>query len=938
MGLPLRYARGKGNVVALLASVLLIGFIGFLLASNYSSQKKIREAALKQLHLDINNRAAAVSYFFSERRNDLTELTGNRAISAFFENEALGMSMEYGLKASLIAISEEFGRLLNQREIEENQIYTRMVLIDHTGKLLVERAADPDDHLQEDWKSLLTPEKHGPAITATHNQRLMRITVSVPYFFKNEYAGQIAAWISPQAVNHFLGSSKKFSIGPVSLVCSKHAIITSPVSQYGAAALNQPEFSKIEPNKPCRFDMVHKDGTKVDEVAILASVKDTPLSLLALRPAAELFGGMVPWHLPLTLGILAIVLLGVTATVHRANTQNLVLQARLEESAEKQQEIEEKKHQLEKEIAFRKVVEAKLRKAHEKLEQRVQERTSELAKANEELLGEIAERKRAGVALEESERKYRNVVERANDGIVIIQDGSIKFINHRMAESIGYSVEDVIGKDFADYLHPKEVSRLKKVYRLRMTGKPVDPRYETILKHRDGTDIRVEINAGLIDYDGEAADLVIVRDITNRKRAEEERISLETQLRQAQKMEALGTLAGGIAHDFNNILTAIIGYAQLVHMNMPEGKAQKNLKQVLMAGNRARDLVKQIITFSRQTEQQRRPVNISPIIKETLKMLRASLPTTIEIRQDIENNLGAVIADPTQIHQVAMNLCSNAGYAMREDGGTLAVSLTETEITGKVVTQNGSALQPGRYLRLTVSDTGPGIEPPVVERIFEPYFTTKEKGEGTGLGLAVVHGIVKAHGGSIQVQSERGKGSTFVVYLPKADAELGKETEKGMGPLPTGNERILFVDDEKPVVDLGRQFLQHLGYEVVARTSSIEALEAFRTSPDAFDLVITDMTMPNMTGDRLAKEILRIRPDCPIILCTGFSEKISEASAKKIGIRVFLMKPLVLDQLAWTVRSALEGPGSEQEALKHTDSFTLLNTKASIFNKGRSGL
>jgi nitrogen-specific signal transduction histidine kinase len=370
-------------------------------------------------------------------------------------------------------------------------------------------------------------------------------------------------------------------------------------------------------------------------------------------------------------------------------------------------------------------------------------------------------------------------------------------------------------------------------------------------------------------------------------------------------MEAIGTLAGGIAHDFNNILGAIIGYTEMALYEAPaSSKNRNNMEEVLKAGHRAKDLVQQILAFSRQSEQERQPVLIHLIIKEALKLLRASLPSTIEIRQNIRTDLGAVLADPTQIHQVMMNLCTNAHHAMSEKGGMLGVTLSDVELDVKEVVAYPD-LKPGSYLKLTVSDTGQGMDPNVIERIFDPYFTTKEKGVGTGLGLAVVHGIVKSHGGMITVQSEKGKGSAFQVFFPVVKTQVKPEA-KTMESLHTGNERILFVDDEQALVDLGKKMLESLGYRAECRMSSIEALESFRSQPDKFDLVITDMTMPNMTGERLAKEMMGIRPDIPIILCTGYSERITREEAMELGIKEFVLKPFKINDFANTIRKVLD--------------------------------
>jgi len=397
----------------------------------------------------------------------------------------------------------------------------------------------------------------------------------------------------------------------------------------------------------------------------------------------------------------------------------------------------------------------------------------------------------------------------------------------------------------------------------------------------------------------------------NLERREAEKQQLEMQLRQTQKMEAIGTLAGGIAHDFNNILGIISGYAELATLDATEGsRSQKCLKEIFTAGQRARDLVQQILTFSRQGATEPKPLQIGFAVKEVMKMLRATLPTTIEVKYSVPKELPAVVADPTQIHQVVMNLCTNASHAMRETGGILEVSLEEVMVDS-AMTVRVPDLTPGRYQKLKVQDTGHGMSAEVIERIFDPFFSTKDPGEGTGLGLSVVHGIVKKHGGAIDVTSKAGGGTTFDVYFPS----LGGVEEKAVDevtPLPTGTERILLVDDEAAMVEMGRQMLESLGYKVTTQINSVEALGAFKAQPDAFDLVMTDMTMPRMTGADLSKEVLKIRPEVPIILCTGYSERIQEDSAKSIGIREFVLKPVVLREIAHIIRRALSEPESRK--------------------------
>ena len=398
-------------------------------------------------------------------------------------------------------------------------------------------------------------------------------------------------------------------------------------------------------------------------------------------------------------------------------------------------------------------------------------------------------------------------------------------------------------------------------------------------------------------------------DITARINAEKEREALEDQLLRAQKLEAIGTLAGGIAHDFNNILSAILGYTELALVSLGNRQQlQDNLAGILRAGTRAKDLVKQILAFSRQTESEMKPVQIKLIVKEVQKLIRASLPSSIGIQTRFETD-AAVMTDPDQIHQVLMNLLTNAGHAMRTTGGRLEIILGEVDIT-----PDAPALHPdlksGHYQKLSVCDTGHGIAPHHVERIFDPYFTTKEKGEGTGLGLAVAQGIVKNHGGVVTVKSDLEKGTEFCVYLPIVEKPRLSAEQTTPEQIQMGSECVLFIDDEMAIVDIAKKMLQRLGYTTVTRSSSVEALELFQNAPYRFDLVITDVTMPNITGDVLAGRMRKVRSDIPIILCTGYSERISEKQAAELGVDFILNKPILLKDLAACVRAALDAvPG-----------------------------
>jgi len=539
-----------------------------------------------------------------------------------------------------------------------------------------------------------------------------------------------------------------------------------------------------------------------------------------------------------------------------------------------------------------------LQKAGRELELRVENRTAELAKSNKELAFEISEHKQTEKSLRESEELYSAVVKQASEGIYLLDTDTKKLFksNHAFQYLLGYT--------------PEEISKLG-IYHFLAYGKSaVDDAIHDIIsnkykflgdskyRHKNGTVLDFESHANLISFGGREVLCFVVRDITEKK-------ALEDQLRQARKMESIGTLAGGIAHDFNNLLFMIVGNTELALEDMPKSNpAHANLEEIKSASRKAAGIVKQLLNFTRKTDQVLTPIDAVSVIEDALKFLRSTIPTTIEIRKRLPDMEISILADPIQISQIMMNLCANAFQTMEDTGGILEISV-ENVIIEEGAADSYPGLLSGNFFKLMVSDTGPGIAAEIIDRIFDPYFTTKDIGKGSGMGLAIVHGIVKNHDGFITVESEPGKGTTFSILLPVVIEKPVKEIEM-IEKLPRGNETILFIDDEKAITNMIQEILERLGYQVETSLNPEEALVLFQSKSDTFDLVITDMTMPQMTGSQLAGKLMAIRADIPVIICTGHSSFIDEEKAKELGISGYLMKPVSMSKIAKAIRIALD--------------------------------
>ncbi|MCP4114746.1 MAG: response regulator [Desulfobacteraceae bacterium] len=529
-----------------------------------------------------------------------------------------------------------------------------------------------------------------------------------------------------------------------------------------------------------------------------------------------------------------------------------------------------------------------------------------LKTSNTQLIMDLDRIKKAEKARVQSDERYQELFDNVPVGLFrSTARGRIVSVNSFHVKVFGFqSKKEILTSWSAEsfYVDPKDRDRFLSHLRKHNSIK----QFEVQLKKKDDSIFWGSLSArchldssGKIQWiDGQ------VENITERKNSELEKAKLQTRLNQTHKMEALGTMAGGIAHDFNNILSAILGYSELSLADTPPGDTRYEfLEEILKAGIRARDLVKQILAFCRHGEHEMTPLELEPILTEALKLLRASIPSTIDIHMDI-TDCPPVNANATQIHQVIMNLTTNAAQAMNQDTGIISVSLREVDLD-QAFTAKFEGLEPGAYTMLTVQDTGCGMTPETEIRAFDPFFTTKEKGSGTGMGLAVVHGIVQDHGGVITVYSEPGTGTTFNVYLPVLNAPL-PPSSNDKTTAQHGSETVLFIDDERPVCIIGKRILESLGYDVLTTCSSRNALTMFKTEPEKYDLVITDLTMPKLTGKQLAKEITAIRPGIPVILCTGFNGGLTDQDARESGITAVVHKPLLTNELAETVRTSLD--------------------------------
>ncbi len=853
--------RGYLAIIAL--GTMLVGYIAFLLLSNYHSQIGLQKSGAEQMRLDTEKHADAIGYFFSEQKDHLKNLAERREISAFYENKALGMSMEYGLGYSLFGIGKVFDRFLENRRIGGDKTYTRITFLESNGAVMVDRPDDnPKPANAPNWQKFLTPEHPEPKIIVEPQESFCQIMVSIPYFFKGAFSGQIIACISSDTLYRHLikntgGASKRLE--NILTATGKPLFLPAdlrPESEIWGSH-NFIDLCASAPGEVQRFGWVRTNGSQVDMIAIQVPIRDTPFFLVAVAPAAAIYGHTSPRQLLAVMVILSLAILGGVALMVRGNTRNLVLQARLEEAAESRQAVEAKNRQLEQEIRER----------------------------------QLAEQER-----QESESKYRLLAENVID-VIWTMDLNLKFTfaspsseslsGYKDSEIVGMALDQLLTQDSMDLCN-KKLAEILSPENLARQEYPNFSLPQLELRCKDGSrSVDIEVKGSFLkDSQGQPTGIMgVTRDITERKQ-------LEEQFLQAQKMEAVGTLAGGIAHDFNNILMAILGNIGLAALDDKIGpRVQERLAQAEEACLRAQALSQQLLTFAKGGAPVKKLFSVAELLTQSTAFTCAGSPVRCET--SFPEDLWSIEADPGQIGQVFQNLTINAIQAM-PTGGTIKVWAENLTLE----TESNLPLNPGRYIKISVRDRGIGIPAEHLPRIFDPYFTTKQK--GSGLGLASAYAILKKHHGHIAVESKPGMGTTVDIYLPAVEQQVTPQPPEDR-KLLVGKGKILVMDDEDMVREVLGRMLTRLGYEAKFAGDGGETIEMFvqaQGSGDIFAAVILDLTIPGgMGGKETLARLLEIDPQVKAIVSSGYADDPIMADFQKDGFSGVIAKPYRISEL-----------------------------------------
>ena len=848
------------KIAALFITACIFLSTGYLLVTNYKSQLELRESAVDRFKYDTERRSTLLKYFFIQRREELRNLVESRAVNVYFESQALGMSLLYGLRATLQVVHRRIESLIDSRTSGSQPIYKAIMMVDLQGDPIVgsDAAVQAYGATRSLADSMRGTGRELPSVDM--DNALFVLFEAIP--FKNRKIGWIVAWIDPRCLAEYLIRNSGGIISTIGMIHIRHRLYVDRPESFRLTASDRDLIEQMPSGQVQQLQLCRSAEGAKEVLALRVPLEGMPLAFIGLIPVQDVFGRSAPWHVPLALAALSVVLFGGAIFLWRQNIHNLVLRARLDEAAKREKEIAENNQKLQEQIE--KGIEMESR-------------------------------------LQEGEQRFRNLVESTNDWFWEVDlQGVYTYVGPQVETLLGYTPKEVLGKSVFDFIAPEEASVARRFFQQMVAAHSPIELYDNTLIHKAGHRVTVQtsglpivnMRGELLGYRGTD------RDIT-------EKIKLEERLRQSQKLESIGTLAGGIAHDFNNILSIMIGNAELAMGSVSQNDAAYHyLAEIKTAGLRAAGIVKQLLSFSRQGDRGFKPTEITGIIGDTLTLMRSTIPATIEIRKNIDVAEATVLADPVQINQVIMNLCINASQSMQETGGVIEIGARAVDLDTSAA-RGLSGLRKGRYLRITVRDTGTGIDPKVIPRIFDPYFTTKPVGQGSGMGLAVAHGIAKNHGGAVTVESVLGRGSTFSIFLPLAEGVPVAEPQKPEAVRP-GEETLLVVDDEPSIAQMITTILARLGYRVETKMNPNQAVELFRSQAGCIDMVITDMTMPQMTGVQLFEKLKQIRPDIPVIICTGHSDRIDEKRAARLGVDAYLMKPVTSRKIAATIRKILD--------------------------------
>jgi PAS domain S-box-containing protein len=887
--------RKGENAAVLLVSVLLVGLIVFLLREYYLTQMRLQEAHLAQLRHEMEITATSLSYFYLERKNDLDHLAAAGEVATFFENRALGMSMEYGLGASLLCISNRFKKLMEEKKLDNDAFYKRILLLDKHGKVLAGSSCLAEDHYaRRDWSKFIDTSASHTEISFDRQETEGEVVVSLPYFFKKSYEGQVVAWISQETVyRHLVVPDDKPAERIVVIDCGREHHYLPKDLQSAPYISHLSDLDGLRAEGDYRFRGPDGHGAEIDVMAMRVPVERTSFSLVAFVPMAKVFGQTPPWHPILVMGLLSLFILGGTATVLAFSMRNMLLHTRLEEESKRKAEVDEKNLQLNREVEDRKRAEEEVKRHRDQLEALVAARTIELRKANEKLERDIAERISAEEALRESEGKYSALVEQAKDGVFFLQESVLKFVNSAMTTISGYEAEEILERPFSELLAPESREEFDEQFESLVANEKKPTVYESRIRCKDGTTKDVEVSAGIIKYRGKSASMGIVRDVTERKRMEEEVLKI-------QKLESIGTLAGGIAHDFNNILTAILGNISLAKtFAQSDDKILKGLNEAETASFRARDLTQQLLTFSKGGAPIRKNASVARLLRDTVTFTLSG--SDIGCLFSLPDELWLAKIDEGQISQVINNLIVNAQEAMPK-GGIIKIRAENCIVNAR---QN-LPLKEGRYIKISIEDNGVGIPENYLPKIFDAYFTAKRT--GNGLGLSISYSILKRHGGYINVESKEGVGTTFFIYLPasaEGDAVEATKVPEGLGI----KTKVLVMDDEAIVRETALAMLDYFGCEAEGTADGLEAIELYKKARDSgrpFGVVILDLTVPGGVGGKNAiRRLQEIDPGVKAIVSSGYANDPVMANFAEYGFCGVVSKPYEVEKLRRALHNAV---------------------------------